>query len=213
MNAKALGEQVGQHLLELQTIRQRLDGQPPLPHFRLLQAKLDIKISHLATAADRLHSANSSPAALQQLSAHLGQTYAQAVKEAHRLLQLKTETGGGSRLRSRLAFLSGMEQQMEEGWAPKEPPRLLRRIDEHTSVIAEHVDQGRLRSLAKECLQKEFLAIRMVAYRMYQRHILHAHPQAAQSLQTLSAEQQALAEQAQEMSDLNRELLGEEKRL
>ena len=42
-------------------------------------------------------------------------------------------------------------------------------------MIAEHVDQSNLKSLAKEYLNKEFLTIRMIAYRMYQRYTDHDH--------------------------------------
>lgn len=42
-------------------------------------------------------------------------------------------------------------------------------------MLAVDIDPAQLRSLAKEYLEKEFLAIRMVAYKMYQQYTAHHH--------------------------------------
>lgn len=66
---------------------------------------------------------------------------------------------------------------MNEGWEGRQSRGggLLKKIDENTSMFARNIDQKELRSIAKECLQKEFLAIRMAAYQMYQQYSAHSH--------------------------------------
>lgn len=103
---------------------------------------------------------------------------------------------------------------MEEDWVGKnKEDRLLTRINQNTSMIAPHVDQGQLKVIAKECLNKEFLGIRMVAYHMYERYTSHGHPYTASKLQLLAEEQDQLFGQVDELKEVNRSLRGEEKRL
>lgn len=67
-----------------------------------------------------------------------------------------------------------MNEDWEGGFKQKERG-MLRRIDEKTTMLAEEVDQTKLRAIAKEYLEKEFLAIRMAAYKMYQQYTAHQH--------------------------------------
>ena len=43
--------------------------------------------------------------------------------------------------------------------------------------------------MAREYLQKEFLAIRVIAYRLYEQYTAHSHPAHKQQLQELRNEQ------------------------
>lgn len=56
-------------------------------------------------------------------------------------------------------------------------------------MLNPQVDQSNLRSLAQELLQKEFLAIRMVSYRMYEQYMKHEHQQYPAQMQELREEQ------------------------
>ena len=69
---------------------------------------------------------------------------------------------------------------MDEEWegvsqSQKDP--LWQKIDENKTMLSEEVGPSRLKSLAKDYLNKEFLAIRMITYRMYQQHTAHCHPE------------------------------------
>lgn len=52
---------------------------------------------------------------------------------------------------------------------------VLRRLSGNISTLAAQLDQGQLRSVAREYLQKEFLAIRVIAYRLYEQYVGHTH--------------------------------------
>ena len=67
---------------------------------------------------------------------------------------------------------------------------LLRRLDGNLSTLAEQLDKGQLRSVAREYLQKEFLAIRVIAYRLYEQYVAHSHPAVKQQVQELRVEQE-----------------------
>ena len=54
---------------------------------------------------------------------------------------------------------------------------ILNTLTDEMSTLNPQLDQSNLRSIAQELLQKEFLAIRMVAYRMYEQYMKHEHPQ------------------------------------
>ena len=61
-------------------------------------------------------------------------------------------------------------------------------------MIAEHMNPSQLRDMAKEFLNREFLMIRMAAYRMYQGYIAHSHPY-QQQLTEIVEEQNELQQQ------------------
>lgn len=90
---------------------------------------------------------------------------------------------------------------------------LLKKLDGNLSTLAEQLDSGQLRSVAKEYLQKEFLAIRVIAYRLYEQYVAHGHPAHRQALQEIRQEQESLRGQVEELREVNRELKNEEKRM
>jgi hypothetical protein len=81
-----------------------------------------------------------------------------------------------------------MEEEMGSAWDSRVEASgdgVLRRLSGKLSTLALQLDQGELRSVAKEYLQKEFLAIRVIAYRLYEQYVAHSHPATRQQLQEI----------------------------
>lgn len=89
---------------------------------------------------------------------------------------------------------------------------VMKRLDENISMLAEQLDQSQLKSIAKTYLHKEFLAIRMIAYKLYEQYVGHSHAAFKQEFADIKQAQTDLQHQLEQMRDFNRELKDEEKR-
>lgn len=105
-------------------------------------------MSHFQTALHQLMYSQHSASSLKQIGQHLSNNFSSIVKEAHRLLQIKTGEDGDRRMKGKLAVLRDIEKEMDENWEEgfkDKKEGLLRKIDENTSMLAEHVDQTKLK--------------------------------------------------------------------
>jgi K+/H+ antiporter YhaU regulatory subunit KhtT len=89
ITSESLIAQVNQYISEIISINMHLEKKDTrLPHLKLLQQKVRIKLTHFQTALDQLKYSQHSGATLKQIAQHLSNSFSQIVKEAHRLLQI-----------------------------------------------------------------------------------------------------------------------------
>lgn len=93
-------------------------------------------------------------------------------------------------------------------WQVKEKKSdgVMKRLNENISMLAEQLDQSQLKSIAKTYLHKEFLAIRMIAYKLYEQYVGHSHASFKEHLGEIRQAQADLQNQLEEMKDFNKEL-------
>ena len=90
-SSETLSQQIDQYILELQNIQLKITNkQPNLPHLTCLNSKITAKLVHFQNASQLIRFNSHSVSSLKHLSSHLSTSFSQIVKEAHRLLQLKT---------------------------------------------------------------------------------------------------------------------------
>lgn len=177
MESSDVAEQLAQYTAELRKIEELIAGQQPQQHLQVLLQKIRMKGSQFATALQQLALRQHSPAALAHMSLFFKESFTQAVKEAHRLVQIQARPEGQERLRSKVGLIREMEEEMGSVWQARgrRSEGVTKRLDENVSMLAEQLDQSQLKSIAKTYLHKEFLAIRMIAYKLYEQYVGHSH--------------------------------------
>ena len=90
---------------------------------------------------------------------------------------------------------------------------VMKRLDENISMLAEQLDQAQLKSIAKTYLHKEFLPIRMIAYKLYEQYVAHSHASFREQFADTRQAQADLQGQLEQLKDCNKELKDEERRL
>jgi hypothetical protein len=85
-----------------------------------------------------------------------------------------------------------MEDEMGSIWEEKKEKKsdgVLKKLNENISMLSQQLDHTQLKSIAKNYLHKEFLAIRMIAYKLYEQYIGHSHSNMKELLQEIKQTQ------------------------
>lgn len=90
MNNNDLIEQLSQYTLELAKIEQLISKQPQHQHLHTLQHKIKMKIAQFNMTIHQLQHQNHTSSGLQQISNFFKGNFTTIIKEAHRLIQIKS---------------------------------------------------------------------------------------------------------------------------
>jgi hypothetical protein len=67
---------------------------------------------------------------------------------------------------------------MDSIWFEKKEKKtdgVLKKLNDNISMLSQKLDYSQLKNIAKDYLHKEFLAIRMIAYKLYEQYVAHSH--------------------------------------
>lgn len=103
-----LGEELALYMVELIKINELIARQPPQPHLQVLAHKIELKVTQLKTAAQQLASKQLSPAVITQMAAFFKESFTAALKEAHRMVQVRPSESGQQRLNGKIAVIREM---------------------------------------------------------------------------------------------------------
>jgi hypothetical protein len=105
-----LAEELGLYVVELLKIGELVGRQPPQPHLQVLSQKIGLKVAQLRTAGQQLAAKQLSPGVLAQMGGFFKESFTAALKEAHRMVQVRPGESGQQRLNGKIAVIREMEQ-------------------------------------------------------------------------------------------------------
>jgi hypothetical protein len=79
-----------------------MDRQPPQPHLQVLKEKIGLKIRQMRSASHRLTAKQHSSSVLAQMAAFFKESFTSAIKETHRLVQVRPTSDGQQRLKGKI---------------------------------------------------------------------------------------------------------------
>jgi uncharacterized protein YukE len=85
------------------------------------------------------------------------ESFTLVIKEAHRLIQIRSNPESQERLKGKVSIIKEMEDEMGSIWDEKGSANsdgVMKRLNENVSMLTEQLGQCQLRSIAKDYLHK-----------------------------------------------------------